>query len=985
MNKMKKILLYLLAVSMMIGTFGTVAASASGQKQTEITFEDMWKDTYYPAYMATQFSTIKDRMLGMAGIDPMKLMCVIDGVAFYADTITGEMVFLTLTDPELTKEDIEESGSIPEYTAYYSTNPYNAGYKGGDASKNVSESVKEQLYSQLIIRYTMNNSDMEMNSFKDAASNNQITVKNIRGGVRAEYSIGREQVVYLVPRMIRYEKFQALLEQVRNNSSSSRDWQTLNAFYVLYDLNDKTKAQKTLDGYKKEFPILEKFAIYACEKRIATKELLRVENIIKLYTDYTYEQMEADHQETEYTSTDSNPPLFKMAIEYKVDGKGGILIRLNAGNIRFDSGTYKLSNVVLLPYGGAGNASNEGYIFTPDGSGSLIAFKDVLGQSSFTNANAVYGPDFAYHTITGQNREIMRFPTFGVIEWAKNGSHEEEQPVLDDNGDIIYRTDSEGNDLLDDDGRKVPMTQKVVVEDLLKIGYLAIIESGDSLARINVTNGGSLHNFISVYTTFNPRPKDTYALSGGTTNDANATWTVESKRKYTGDYKIRLFMLSEDVTYSEMAKLYRNFLISNGSLKPLENDGEDIPLYLETLGALEVSDTVLGIPIRKMVALTSFEDDIRVLKEIGDKGIKNVNLKLTGFCNGGMFMTASNQVSIERVLGNDAGFQSLVDFVNADGSAATLFPDFDLNYVYSSKLFDGFSARRDLTRTIDNRSSALRQYDSNIQAYRSLGAGVVSPNVMATYYEKLYKDYEKFNVGTISVGTMGSSLNSDFNKEDPLTREDAKILAQRLMDTIRSQNERVMVSGGNAYVLPYVTDIIEVPLEDSSYQYSCASVPFMAMVLHGYKNFSGPALNIAGDYQKTILRSVESGCSPYFIIACNDTSELKEYASTLLDKYYSVRYTIWKDSMVQAYNILNTVLKSVKYETLEQHEFLDYDYRVVKVTYSNGESFYINYLQKDYAIRLNGQIVQIPAGGFIKTDKDGKILFTYDEVLRESK
>ena len=66
----------------------------------------------------------------------------------------------------------------------------------------------------------------------------------------------------------------------------------------------------------------------------------------------------------------------------------------------------------------------------------------------------------------------------------------------------------------------------------------------------------------------------------------------------------------------------------------------------------------------------------------------------------------------------------------------------------------------------------------------------------------------------------------------------------------------------------------------------------MAMVLHGYKNFSGPALNIAGDYQKTILRSVESGCSPYFIIACNDTSELKEYASTLLDKYYSVRYTI---------------------------------------------------------------------------------------------
>ena len=977
MKKMKKILLLLLSVSLVFSACGVLLANATNKKE-EITFEDMWKDTYYPAYMATQFATIKDRMKGMTGISPMELMCVVDGVAFYADKISGEMVFLTLTDPSLTKEDILEAGTIPEYTAYYSTNPYNAGYKGGDASRNVSESVKEQLYSQLIIRYTMNSSDMEMNSFKDAASNNQITLKNIRGGVRAEYSIGREQVVYLVPRMIRYEKFQNLLEQVRNNSSSSRDWQTLNAFYVLYDLEDKTKAQKTLDGYKKEFPILEKFAIYACEKRIATKELLRVENIIKLYTDYTYEQMEIDHQETEYTSTDSNPPLFKMAIEYKVDGKGGILIRLNAGNIRFDSGTYKLSNVVLLPYGGAGNATNEGYIFTPDGSGSLIAFKDVLGQSSFTNANSVYGMDFAYHTLTGQNRETMRFPTFGVVEWANNGSHEEEQPVVDDNGDIQYKTDADGNDLLDDDGRKIPITQKVVVQDTLKIGYLAIIEQGDSLARINVTNGGSLHSFISVYTTFNPRPKDTYSLQGGTANDANATWTVESKRKYTSDYKIRLYMLSEDVTYSEMAKIYRNYLLDQGAIAPLEDDGEDIPLYLETLGALEINDTILGIPVRKMVALTSFEDDKRILEELKSEGITNVNLKLTGFANGGMFMTAANRVKIERVLGKEAGFESLVSYVNADGSNATLFPDFDLNYVYSRELFDGFNAKRDLSKYIDDRSSTMRKYDSQIQGYQETRVGVLSPNVMSDFYDDLYEDYEKYHVGAISVCSMGNSLNSDFNEDDPLTREDSKILAERLMTKIKEQNGRVLIAGGNAYALPYATDIIEVPLDDSSYQYSCASVPFMGMVLHGYKGFSGYALNLTGDYQKTILKSVESGCSPYFVIATANTSELKEYASSILDRYYSVRYTIWKGSIVQVYNLLNTVLKSVKYETILQHEFLDHDNRVAKITYSNGEEFYINYLQTDYIIRLNGKVVEIPNNGFLKTDKDGNVLYSYD-------
>ena len=148
MKLMKKGLLLLITTALLFSVCGVLLAHADNKKE-EISFEDMWKDTYYPAYMATQFATIKDRMKGMTGISPMELMCVVDGVAFYADTITGERVFLTLSDPTLTQEDILESGAIPEYTAYYSTNPYNAGYKGGDASRNVSESVKEQLYSQL--------------------------------------------------------------------------------------------------------------------------------------------------------------------------------------------------------------------------------------------------------------------------------------------------------------------------------------------------------------------------------------------------------------------------------------------------------------------------------------------------------------------------------------------------------------------------------------------------------------------------------------------------------------------------------------------------------------------------------------------------------------------------------------------------------------------------------------------------------------------
>ncbi len=48
------------------------------------------------------------------------------------------------------------------------------------------------------------------------------------------------------------------------------------------------------------------------------------------------------------------------------------------------------------------------------------------------------------------------------------------------------------------------------------------------------------------------------------------------------------------------------------------------------------------------------------------------------------------------------------------------------------------------------------------------------------------------------------------------------------------------------------------------------------------------------------------------------------------------------------------------------HEFLDDDYKIVKVTYDNGDVFYLNYLLKDYTLTENGKKITIPAQYFLK-------------------
>ncbi len=948
-------------------------SAASDSEESEDV--DIW-ETLKPAYMATAYTSITDRMKGDDVIAPMECFCVIDGYAFYGDRLTGEMVFLKLTDPTLTKEAIDESGEIPEYTAYYSTNPYNIGSASAlGSTQSTAATEKEKLYSQIIIKYSENDKDSEMNSFASAAVNDQITVKNIRNGVRVEYTIGREEVKYLVPRLIRAEKFLALKEQIATNSTSKRDAEVFNAFYQEKDL-DKASTTKSREEMKAAYPITEQFPVYVCEPIISTQELLRLERLVKSYTDYDYETLDADHAETDYVAADKVPPLFKMALEYKVDGDE-ITIRCKAGNIRFDSSVYKLSDVIILPYGGAGDCNNSGYIFSPDGSGSLLDFSDF--SSSFTYSTSLYGQDYVYHTITGAHMEVARLPVYGVYQKVENNSTAlEEVPVLDENGEQTY--DEEGN----------PVTELVEVSVPLEIAYLAVIESGASLASVNIMYGGALHMYASVYTSFNPRPKDSYILDGGISAGTNAMWTVESKRKYTGDYTIRLFILDgtedgdvapgigdADKSYSDMAAAYREYLTGTGVLTPVEDTKDDIPLYIETLGAILTNREILGIPYETAVAMTSFQDDIDMLTLLkGEYDIDNVKLILSGWCNDGLIPYVPNDIDIEKALGGEEGFKALIEYCKANN--IDLFPELEFAIAYRDLSFDGFDQDEDLSQTIDDRSAIMKEYDPVWQGFIRSGMGVISPSYMKKLYANASEEYNQYNVGGIAVPSLGQYLSSDFNTDNPLTREDSRILVTQLLEAIDGHNDKVLIAGGNDYALPYATDLIDVPLDDSRYKYSYASIPFMSMVLHGSKQYTGTALNLAGDLDYQVLKTIESGASPYFVVAVNNTSELKQYTYSSVSQYYSVRYSIWLADIIVTYRQINEALCDVQDSYILKHDILSSDGNVVKVTYANGISFYINYNITDYVVNDGGVEYELPAEGFVKVSADGTIVMKGD-------
>lgn len=818
------------------------------------------------------------------------------------DKLTTMTKYLSKGDFELYVEPI--SGEI----AYVNTktgqillsNPYDVAHPAA-ASANT---IRNKLLSQIIIKYVDNGSEIEMNSFVEACQRGQITVKKIKNGVRVEYAMGKMETRKLIPKQIKKERFEEL---ILANIPEGAEKLRLMAYYTLQDAEDPALTERGRREILANFPICSKMAIYTFDTSAGERDQERVENTIKKYCpEYTFETLAEDHLITNYTGEDKAPVLFRLSLEYTLDEDGNLDVRLPANGIRFDESSYQLTSVSMLPWFGAGSSYFNGYTFIPDGSGALVRFEDVRSKP-VSITGKIYGQDQSYQVVTGQNREIMRLPVFGLVESEAF------------NAPVLTEEQLAAGILIADPGYKQPT------------GFLAILEEGDSLADITTEHGGNQHKYNGVYTTFYPRPKDTYNLAEAISVGSNATYTVVSERKYTGSYRTKYIMLTSqkeaeeaeldsyyDTSYVGMAKAYRDYLIENGTLTEITDTKEDLPLYIESFGALNTIEKVLSMPVKVLKPLTTFEDLKVMYNRLAEAGITNVNYKLTGYANGGMNDTAPYHVKFEKAVGGDKGFTEFVSYAEEKGIG--VYPDFDFANVGMFDSFDGISNKKHLIKTMDGRYTTKRFYDSTLQSFEIGYSLAISPSVYGYLFDNFSEEFSALKPSGVSLSTLGTDLNSDFDKEDPYNREDSKALTTELLADMSNVYGNVMVDGGNVYSVEYADHIIAAPLDSSRYSSASEAVPFLGMVFHGSVNFAGTAINMAGDTQYELLKAIENGSNLYFTLSMQNTSLLKE--DTEFNKFYSVSFDIWYDEVVELYGTLNDAIGDLQTSQIVDHEFL---------------------------------------------------------------
>jgi hypothetical protein len=639
--------------------------------------------------------------------------------------------------------------------------------------------------------------------------------------------------------------------------------------------------------------------------------------LIECCPDYSFEDIDADHLEVGYTMTMTVNPVFKMALEYVID-EYGLSVRLPANGIRFDDTRYTLEGIEILPYMGVGLTDN-GYTLFPDGSGTIFSFEKLMGMGSNMQLSAnIYGADYAFQQINGNYEETVRYPVFGLKE-----------------------TQTITKDVTLPDGKTVTESYE---QDR---GFLAVVEEGESM--MTLTNfsrtlaGENAGQLNGVKMTVQPRAKDSFSLDD--TAAGGASWEVISAKKFTGSYRVRYIMLTDadrhgaltaqgvnagelySCDYVGMAKAYRDYLIRGGVLTKLTSEQveENIPLYIEVLGAMMTTKKILSIPVDVMTSLTSFENLSTMRDQLAAEGVTNINFVLQGFTDGGLTEPkVPYKLKWEKAVEKGMSFEELIADAKADGYG--IFPDFDFVFASSNSLFDGLTLKKHAIKTVQNRYTTKRVYSATKHSTVSTFELALSPAYFSHFYDKFLPKYQKEQPIGMSVSTLGSYLNTDFDEDEPYNREENKEFTVQALKAINdsfagaNMDVEIMTEAANAYAWKYVDHITDIALDSSRFTESYASVPFLGMVLHGYVELAGTPVNMEGNLDYAMLKSIESGAALQFFLAYENTSALKNDES--LSQNFSVQYEIWRPDIISMYHELNDVLKNVQTSTITDHRFI---------------------------------------------------------------
>ena len=726
---------------------------------------------------------------------------------------------------------------------------------------------------------------------------------NLQSGL---YSVAREayeyevvngvlEVRYTVGDLARSYRIPPAMEEIRMSSYLDlMEWEErgiVETTYRLYDINNLRMSDDRTQLLS-DYPDLKEVKLWVLRanapdymKEIAEESFKSV--------GYTMENYVEDSMRYELKG-ESVRPAFSLTLRYILDGKSLVV------NVPFDKigyrPAYPMTQFALLPFMGAGNIEDSGYMLVPDGSGALINFNNGK-QNQLPYSINIYGWDEAMprDAVISDNKAL--FPAFGI---HKNGA-----------------------------------------------SLFCVIEEGSAYASVRADVSGRNSSWNRVYPIFDMVHG---AMMDIAERNQRAVYLYEASLPAGESITLRYTPCAVP-GYVGMANEYRSWLMEKYPVLKSRRVSGGFPIAVEVIGAVNKTQHRLGFPLDLPLKLTSYKETEAMVNNFADFGWKNVHIKMNGWFNRSVDHTVPSKIKLINELGSRRSFKHIID--SAEKNNYTVYPEVDFMFMRDVGLFSGFNLYSDAARFV-NRERVQRYPYSFIWFGERTQWGKINylarPATTVRLINNFLSKAEKFGIKNIAFRNMGSKLAGDYHERRHVSREASMKMRQKEYDLIRQAGKEILVHTGYVYSLPWASIVTDMIIDDQSFGITDTSIPFLPIVLHGILPYTGRAINLAEDYTLNLMKTIESGAGLYFSFMSEETAELQE---TKFRQFYANEYDKWVGDADKLYKKFVSDFGHLYNQLIVNHEVLGNG--VTITMYEDGTRVIVN--ASDKAHTYNGNII----------------------------
>jgi len=460
-----------------------------------------------------------------------------------------------------------------------------------------------------------------------------------------------------------------------------------------------------------------------------------------------------------------------------------------------------------------------------------------------------------------------------------------------------------------------PVTMPVygVVHGINQNGLFTEIISGETYGTIIAYKAGLATDFHWVTTEFNYR----YSYRQPTTSGDTTGLQMIQKARNKMDIVLSYTLLSDDqANYVGMAQSYQRSLLDQEIFTTRSTNTSRLALTF--FGGAPKS----GLLFDRYLAMTTFSEMDEIISDLKEEGFNQLSVSYTAWQAPG---SGAKDLTFARKLGSFADLEASL----GNGHPSENIFGMHIGYGTDNQKPVGIEANH-FAQQINGQ---LVTVDSQNQAHH-----ILSANGLFQKVERDLTELKKLPLAYLSLSGFGQHLSSDFTKGKESTRTESQVMQLKTLKQLTDAGFSLALAQPNVYLWSEMTQYVDLPLSSSGYTFVSQTVPFLPLVLDGYVNYTSPDMHLSSNQEINLLKSIEYGATPSFLLTAKDPSLLKDTSYTHL---YSTKYTQQKENILHYGRQMDQVISAVGSNKIIAHEIIHLD--IVRVTYSNGCIIYFNY------------------------------------------